>query len=251
MLTNKKIIVAGAGGLLGLQIVAALLAHNARVIALDIDYNQLQQRIAQAGIANTRLNLEPLDLNDATAVIAFFEQLYACDGAVNCTYPRNTMYGTSFFNVKLADFNANLTLHLGAFFIFSQQCAAYFIKNKHPFSLVNLASIYGVIAPKFSLYTNTTMTMPVEYAAIKAAIIHLNKYIASYIAHSDFRINSVSPGGIYANQPQSFISAYKERTFGKGLLESQDIIGAILFLLSDHSKYINAQNLVIDDGFCL
>jgi NAD(P)-dependent dehydrogenase (short-subunit alcohol dehydrogenase family) len=153
--------------------------------------------------------------------------------------------------VSLEDFNENLSLHLGSSFLFMQQCAAYFVRNKTPFSLVNVSSIYGVVAPKFDIYANTSMTMPVEYAAIKSAIIHLNKYIVNYVADSRFRINSVSPGGIFDCQPEPFLQAYKKHTLGKGMLDIKDVIGTILFLLSEQSQYMNGQNLVVDDGFSL
>ena len=95
------------------------------------------------------------------------------------------------------------------------------------------------------------MTMPVEYAAIKSAIIHLNKYVAAYVNNSKFRVNSVSPGGILDAQPETFLNRYKEKSLGKGMLDIDDIVGAVVFLLSDKTKYINGQNIIIDDGFTL
>ncbi len=99
--------------------------------------------------------------------------------------------------MSLDSFNENIALHLGSAFIFTQQCAKYFKNKNTPFTLVNISSIYGVIAPKFEIYNGTPMTMPVEYAAIKSAILHLNKYVVTYVNDSRFRINSVSPGGIF------------------------------------------------------
>ena len=93
--------------------------------------------------------------------------------------------------------------------------------------------------------------MPVEYAAIKSALIHLSKYAASYIADSRFRVNLVSPGGISDNQPEPFLQAYRTKTLGKGMLDAADITGAIMFLLSDHARFTNGQNIVVDDGFTL
>ena len=253
MLKKKKILVAGAGGLLGCNTVQALLEQNATVWATDLDYEGMQERLGTQNIdlKNPRLTLTTLNITNESEVIGFFEQAEDLDGAVNCTYPRNKKYGAHFFDVKLSDFNENISLHIGSSFLFAQQCAAYFLRKKTPFSLVNIASIYGVIAPRFDIYTNTPMTMPVEYAAIKSALIHLNKYVAKYIGHSDFRVNSISPGGLADNQPSAFLNAYKEYTLGKGMLDISDVTGGILFLLSKHSKYMNGQNLVIDDGFSL
>ena len=125
----------------------------------------------------------------------------------------------------------------------------HFNKNKTPFSLVNISSVYGVIAPKFDIYENTPMTMPVEYAAIKSGLIHLSKYVTKYVANSNFRVNVVSPGGIFDNQPSDFLKAYKDETFGKGMLDVKDVLGTIVFLLSSMSDLVNGQNIVVDDGF--
>lgn len=253
MLNEKKILIVGAGGLLGKQVVKDLLQHQATIIATDINIQGMQGKLAEhdVDILNGNLTCLSLDLNNEQQVKNFFQELDYLDGVVNCTYPRNKNYGRHFFEVSLNDFNENISLHLGSSFLLTQQCAALFLRAKHPLSLVNIASIYGVIPPKFSIYEDTTMTMPIEYAAIKSAIIHINKYVANYVNHSDFRVNSVSPGGIFDNQPNAFVEQYKKCTLGTGMLDVSNITGAILFLLSDYSKYMNGQNLIVDDGFSL
>lgn len=254
LLENKIIVVAGAGGLLGTRLVAALLKQGAHVIAADIHVEAMRERLALLGIElqDEKLRCCELDVTKEDSVKAFFnQQTQHIDGAVNSTYPRNKTYGKHFFDVSLESFNENLSLHLGSAFLFTQQCAAYFKLQQQAFSLVNISSIYGVVAPKFEIYNNTPMTMPVEYAAIKSAILHLNKYVASYVNDSRFRINSVSPGGIYDHQPEAFLQAYKYKTHGAGMLDVLEIIGSIMFLLSDQAKYVTGQNIVVDDGFSL
>ncbi len=254
LLEQKTILVAGAGGLLGVQLIPALLQQGAKVIATDIHLEAMQERLFSIGLdlQNDRLSCCELDITKEETVKNFFkQQIQPIDGAINSTYPRNKTYGKHFFDVTLDSFNENLSLHLGSAFLFTQQCAAYFKLQQRPFSLVNISSIYGVIAPKFEIYENTPMTMPVEYAAIKSAILHLNKYVVSYIKDSRFRINSVCPGGIFDHQPESFLKAYKKQTHGAGMLDVGDVIGAVLFLLSEQSKYVTGQNVVIDDGFSL
>lgn len=252
MLNNKTILIAGAGGLIGRAVVKACLAQQATVIATDLDQTKLQQLLLDDGfdLHNKKLQLATLNLQQADAISAVLTQ-YHPDGAINCSYPRNKDYGKHFFDVSLQSFNENLSLNLGSAFLFMQQCAAYFKQQQQPFSLVNLASVYGVVAPRFDIYDNTPMTMPVEYAAIKSALVHLSKYAAAYIADSRFRVNLVSPGGILDKQPDSFLQAYQHKTLGKGMLDPTDVTGAIAFLLSDHARFINGQNIVVDDGFTL
>ncbi len=253
-LKNKTILVAGAGGLLGSRLVSALLKSDVKVIAVDIDLTAMTSRLSELGVDlnQEQLICSELNVTNEESMKSFFSQSnIIIDGAVNTTYPRNKTYGKHFFDVSLESFNENLSLHLGSAFLFTQQCASYFKKHQTPFSLVNISSIYGVIAPKFEIYDNTSMTTPVEYAAIKSAILHLNKYVVSYVNDSRFRINCVSPGGIFDNQPNDFLDAYRKRTHGAGMLDVNEIIGSVLFLLSENSRYVTAQNIIVDDGFSL
>lgn len=253
LLEHKSILVAGAGGLLGSRLVCGLLAQGANVIAADINIDRAKDLFIELGVGvnSPALQMLSLDITNADAVKKLFSTSDNIDGAVNSTYPRNKTYGAHFFDVTLDSFNENVSLHLGSSFLFSQQCAAYFVRNRKPFSLVNVSSIYGVVPPDFSIYKDTTMTMAVEYAAIKSALLHLNKYVASYIDDSRFRVNCVSPGGIFDHQPEVFLKAYKEKTLGTGMLDVDSIVGSVLFLLSDQSRYVVGQNIVVDDGFTL
>lgn len=249
MLLNKRILVLGAGGLLGKVLVEALLNNGAKVIATDLSIKTLS--VCFSHLDQNTLVLKELDVTNEAEVTAFFEKESQLDGVVNCAYPRNTQYGKKLFDVSLASFNENLALHLGAAFLVMQQSAALFIRQNSPLSVVNISSIYGVTAPKFDIYEGTQMTMPVEYAAIKSAIIQLNKYFTSYVHDSRYRVNSVSPGGLYDAQPEEFLAKYKNLTLGTGMLDANDIVGSIVFLLSEHAKFVTGQNIIIDDGFTL
>lgn len=251
MMTDKKILVMGAGGLLGANLVDESLKHGASIIAVDSDKERMTERLNKLGVDvhSPIIETVTLDVTNENAVKKFFSALSHIDGVVNATYPRNKNYGAHFFDVVLESFNENISLHLGSSFLLMQQCALYFKKNQKALSVVNISSVYGVIAPKFNIYDDTNMTMPVEYAAIKSALLHLNKYVVNYVNDSRFRVNAVSPGGIYDNQPESFCREYKKYTNGAGMLNVTEIMGAILFLLSDKSTYITGQNIIIDDGF--
>lgn len=250
-LKNKTILIVGAGGLLGANVVKTSQKSGAKIIAADICIEAMSKKLLKLGVEPEQVTFESLDITDTASVASLFDKYDCLDGAVNCTYPRNASYGAHFFDVELDSFNENLALHLGSAFLFTQQCAKYFKEHEKPFSLINISSIYGVIAPKFEVYANTTMTMPVEYAAIKSAILHMSKYTVKYVNDSRFRINSVSPGGIFDNQPDSFLAAYKKNTHGEGMLNVNDVLGAVAFLLSNDSKFITGQNIIVDDGFSL
>lgn len=252
-LNDKVVLVAGAGGLLGQEIVRSIYSAGGLVIAADVTEETVKnfpEEMDEDRVLATTLDIGSADSINRVIDLAL-ERWQRLDGAVNTAYPRNQNYGKKFFDVTYEDFCENVSLHLGGYFLFMQQCAAYAKKTGRIFSMVNLSSVYGVIAPKFDVYAGTEMTMPVEYAAIKSALLHLNRYTTAELKGTKFRVNSVSPGGIENGQPGPFLVGYKEYCRTKGMLDASDIAGAIIFLLSDYSEFICGQNIVVDDGFSI
>jgi NAD(P)-dependent dehydrogenase (short-subunit alcohol dehydrogenase family) len=251
-IAGKTVVVLGAAGRIGWTIAGAVLEAGAQVLALDTNADGLNELQAASG---NRLHHAVVDMTDRASIekaLADADQRFGgVDGAVNTAYPRNARYGRHFFDVEYADFCENTGLHLGGYFLFMQACARYALARQRAFSLVNMSSIYGSMAPRFEIYEGTTMTMPVEYAGIKAGLEHMTRYVNAYMKGqgASFRANCVSPGGILADQDERFLARYAEHCVGKGMLDSEDVTGAILFLLSDAARHVVGQNLVVDDGF--
>ena len=132
----------------------------------------------------------------------------------------------------------------------SQKIIEYFLKQKHG-NLILFSSIQGVSAPKFSHYENTNMSSPIEYSAAKAGIINITKYMAKFCKGKKIRVNCISPGGIFDNQPKNFIKKYKNSCLSKGLLDSKDLEGVVDFLVSKKSNFMTGQNFIIYDGWSL
>lgn len=241
MVQGKVVVVIGAGGLLGRDFVRGIGEHRGHPVLADIVEPQTSEHLTI-----------DVDINSNPSVMALISTVHArygrIDAVVNSAYPRNAQYGRKFFDVTHEDFCENISLNLGGMFLVCQKMAEYFQKQGHG-NIINIASIYGVTAPKFEIYENTAMTMPVEYAAIKSAVIHLTKYMAKYLKGSHIRVNSISPGGILDKQPEVFLSAYKKLCANKGMLDPAEITNALLFLIGDMSLNINGHNLIVDDGF--
>ncbi len=120
-------------------------------------------------------------------------------------------------------------------------------------SIINLASIYGLVAPDFSLYkkekyAGKTMGVPAAYSASKGGVIALTKHLASLYADKQIRVNCVTPGGIYDKQSDKFVKKYAEKTMIKRMANRNEISGALLYLASDLSSYVTGENIVIDGG---
>ena len=151
----------------------------------------------------------------------------------------------------MSNFCENINLHIGGYFLVTQQIVKIMKKQKYG-NIINIGSIYGFTAPRFEIYNGTEMTTAVEYAAIKGAIINFTKYLASYLGKYNIRVNCISPGGVFNNQAESFIKKYCERVLlGKRMANVDDLTGILLFLLSDTSKYLTGQNIVVDGGWSI
>jgi len=255
---NINIVIIGGFGLIGMKLALKLLELKANVIIADISIEQ-QQNIIE--ILNkhyisyiNKLHFYKLDITNQNELQDFLKYLGSnfpfVDAVVNLSYPRGKNYGKDLFDITYEDFCETVNLHLGGYFLVMKEFSKFFIKQGFG-NIINTSSIYGVIAPKFEIYNDTSMTMPVEYAAIKSSIIHLTKYFAKYLKNKNIRVNCVSPGGILNNQDEIFLKNYSSYCINKGMLDVDDIIGTYLFLLSDESKYINGQNIIVDDGFTL
>jgi NAD(P)-dependent dehydrogenase (short-subunit alcohol dehydrogenase family) len=252
-LSSKKIVITGGNGLIGKSFVKACLHSQAKVIIADIneaDGIKNNEAFIAAGVNKDNIYFEILDITSQTSIQNLLQKHKDIDALVNNAYPRNANYGKALEMVTYADFCENTNMHLGGYFLCMQQFAEYF-KQKGSGNIINMSSIYGVVPPKFDIYENASFSMPVEYAAIKSALIHLTKYFAKYYAKSNIRFNCISPGGIYNNHDAQFVDAYAKYALNKGMLDKEDITGTLLFLLSDYSKNINGQNIIVDDGWSL
>jgi len=248
---KKVVVITGALGLIGHAICKDLLLNNCLVIGTDIIEKNNKFNDLSKYTNFEYLKMDITSLNSITNCIELVTNKYKkIDALVNCAYPRNKNYGKKFEDITYEDFCENVNLHLGGYFLTGKQFALYFKKQGYG-NIINLSSIYGVIPPRFEIYEETNMTTPVEYAAIKSAIIHITKYMAKYFKGNNIRFNCVSPGGIKDRQPEVFLENYKKYALNKGMLDVDDVIGVINFLISDYSKYINGQNIVVDDGFVL
>lgn len=254
LLENKNIIVIGGAGLLGQAFGKAIAAQGGNVVIADIDPARTAQAVEQmrAAAGTSAVDGDTVDITSKESLQALIKRCTArfgrIDAVVNNAYPRNKNYGRRLEQVEYADFCENVNLHLGGYFLSTQQFAEHF-REQGGGAVVNVSSIYGMVAPRFEVYEGTPMTMPVEYAAIKAALQHLSVYFMRYYKGHPIRFNCLVPGGILDKQPEAFLNAYRQYSQTKGMLAPEDLCGALVFLLSDLSQYVNGQNLVVDDGW--
>lgn len=115
-------------------------------------------------------------------------------------------------------------------------------------SIINIASIYGEYGPDWSLYEGTSMSNPAAYGASKGGLIQFTRWLATTIA-PHVRVNALSPGGIFRNQPEKFVQRYEAKTPLGRMATEDDFRGVVAYLASDMSKYMTGQNIAVDGGW--
>ena len=240
-LQNKIIVVTGGNGLLGKEIIARISHEGGFCINLDIN-NQTSTDLKsmQCDITST------ISVDKCLELIVFkYERI---DGLVNNAYPRTDDWGNKFEDIAFESWQKNIDLQLNSYFYITQQVSKKMILQKSG-SIINMASVYGIVGPDFTIYEGTSMTMPAAYSAIKGGLVNFTRYLASYLGKQNIRVNTVSPGGIFDNQNPVFVENYNKKVPMQRMGLPEDISPTIAFLLSDDSKYITGQNIAIDGGW--
>ena len=241
ILKDKIIIVTGGSGLIGKELVADINRKGGKAINADIE--------AETNLQNGTIEM---DITDDHSVETGINQIVSTfgriDGLVNNAYPRTKDWGNKFEDIDPESWRANVDMQLNSYFICCQKVLKY-MASQNSGSIVNIASIYGVVGNDFTLYEEYGGTSPAAYAAIKGGVINFTRYLASYYGRKGIRLNCVSPGGIFDHQHPSFISRYEAKVPMGRLGNPDDIAPAVSFLLSNDAKYITGQNLIVDGGW--
>ncbi len=255
-LTGRVALIAGGAGHLGQAMAEALAEVGASVVLLDQDEAKLQEaagkiRVANGGkISGLRCNLQRED-----EVLAVPSQIRETHGRLDVMIFAAALVGTtplSGWTTPLEDqsletwrqaFEVNLT----SAFALCQKCAPL-LREQGSGSIILVSSIYGMVAPDYSLYEGTSMGNPAAYAASKGGMLQLTRWLSSTLAPR-IRVNSISPGGVFRGQPDEFVKKYEHRTPLGRMAKEEDLKGAALYLASDLSAYVTGQNLVVDGGW--
>lgn len=245
-LEKKAVIVVGGAGLIGSEVAKGLSDFGAKVYIADTD-KKAAERIRAKGAKFVYLDITSED-SVHKALGKVYNEAKKIDVLVNCAYPRTNDWGLKLEDIPFDSWKDNLNNHLGGYFLCSR-AAAELMKNKAKGAIINFASIYGVVAPDFSIYRGTKMTMPAAYSAIKGGIISFTRYLASYYAKYNIRANLISPGGVFNGQESTFLKKYAKKTPLNRMADPKDIVGTAIFLSSDASSYITGQNIIVDGGW--
>ena len=260
-LTGRTIVVAGGAGQIGFAFCSILADAGASVILADIDTEMAEEKRRNLSTALAeKITIAPLDVSTQSSVAAFYSQLYSTDeslyGLINCFHFKGNTRKLDTTSNFFADFenypeqawDMVHDVNLKGAFLMSQAAIPFFRKNKSGV-IVNISSTYGNVSANKSIYGDSGINSPVAYGTSKAALINFTRYLATHLANQNIRANCLSPGGVFNNQSEEFISNYTRLTPLGRMAEAEDYQGAILFLMSDASKYMTGANLIVDGGW--
>lgn len=263
-LDGRVAVITGGAGLLGYQHAATIAGLGGLPVLLDINTDGLASNVARLTKETGCKALALVgDITDLDAVLRAFDQLMACHGRVDILInnaarnPKVESAGDKDFS-RLEHFpweqwQLDLNVGLGGAF----NCAKVFgaqMAQQGAGVVVNIASDLGVIAPDQRLYRiegrapDQQPVKPVTYSVVKHGLIGLTKYLATYWCEQGVRCNALSPGGVYAGQNDVFVSQLSQLIPLGRMAEADEYRGAIAFLCSDASSYMNGANLVVDGG---
>lgn len=251
---GKRILITGAGGHLGSALAAALAAGGATVLLADRDEEALARVMEGLDSASDHRSFV-VDLEDGADRERFISDIAAHAPAIDGLVHNAAFVGTSaldgwavpFEEQSVATWRRALEVNVTAPFHLTQALLPLLKKAQAP-SVVTIGSVHGVVGADWGLYEGLPMASPAAYAASKAALIQLTNWLATTLA-PHVRCNSVSPGGLERSQPGDFVSRYAARTPLGRMGTEGDILGAIVYFLSDASAYVTGQNIVVDGGY--
>ena len=254
-LSSSVYLITGAAGHLGVSISHCLARLGADLILVDRPSANFSTISGIESEFKINSKLIQCDLSSAQSRGELLSQVHHEFDGLSCLINNAAYVGTDqldgwavpFEEQSLEAWNLALEVNLTAPFHLSQSLSPLLSKSPNS-SILNVSSIYGLLGPDWSLYEGTSMSNPAAYAASKGGLIQLTRWLATTMAPA-VRVNAVAPGGIFRNQPQSFVDCYEARTPLKRMASEDDLLGAVLYLTSHMGSYVTGQVLSVDGGW--
>lgn len=248
-LDKKVILITGANGQLGRAMAQTLTEFGAYLVLTDkvIDAcKRTENKICKSG--GKAISLE-MDVTDKRSIEKCVDKVLRYFGKID-TLVNNAGMGvfTPFEKRTPEEFDRIMDVNAKGVFLCSQIVSRSMIKRRKG-NIINIGSIYGLVSPDQRIYVDSGRNCSEVYAMSKAAVIQFTRYLACYLSRYNIRVNCISPGGIFNNQSKKFVRNYSYQTPLNRMGFAEELKGAIVYLASDASKYVNGHNLVVDGGF--
>lgn len=256
-LTGRVAVVTGASGQLGGEYVKTLLGAGASVAAFDIWPDNPKSAIKEidserlVSIETDVTNKESIERGLEIAVSKLGNPSILINNAAIDAPPNATEQVTGPFETyPESAWQAMMDVNLKGVFLCCQVIGGNMAKTGGG-SIINISSIYGILSPDQRIYEykEKPFFKPIAYSVTKSGILNLTRYLATYWAEKNVRVNTLTLGGVFNNQDEAFLKNYTNKVPLGRMARKDEYTGAILFLSSDASSYMTGANLIIDGGF--
>jgi 2-deoxy-D-gluconate 3-dehydrogenase len=264
-LKDRVAVVTGGAGLLGAEFCRTLAEAEAAVAVVDLDAAAAGKVAEGLTAAGCRARAVPADITDPASVKAMLATILAAFGRLDVLVnsaaldpkfdPAALAKGSTpgkFEDYPLEQWNTALEVNLTGAFLVTQACVAPMLAQGKKGSIVNLCSTYGLNGPDQRIYRKPGQAQtfkPVYYTVTKAGMLGFTKYLAAYYMGTEIRVNALTPGGVFNNHDEIFVTNYSARTILGRMARKDEMNGALLFLASEASAYMTGGNLVVDGGW--
>ena len=257
-LDGKVALVTGGAGILGQKFCAGLAEAGAKVAVVD-----LETSVAQAAAARLGENAVGFGCNVAdpasvqVCVAAAIERFGAIDILHNNAATKShdvRAFFAPFEDYSLATWREVMSVNIDGMFLMAQAVGKHMMARGKGGAVIQTASIYGLVGPDSRIYEGSDylggpINTPAVYAASKAAVVGLTKWLATHWASQGIRVNCLVPGGVSSGQNSVFSARYAERVPMGRMAQAEEIVPALLYLASDASSYVTGQVLAVDGGW--
>ena len=251
-LDGKVAIVTGGCGHLGHAMVDALFEAGAKVYVAGTSIDKFHQVYGEAPL----LSFVPINILETESIKSAFESVGKKEGHIDILV---NDAAKGFSGGKRAEcisdemWNGTMEGVAGSVFKCIREVVPYM---KNGGAILNIASMYGVVSPNMSMYEDVCSPFlnPVDYGASKAAVVQMTKYFGAYYAAKGIRVNCISPGTFPSpkvQQNKEFVRRLSQKNPAYRIGVPEDIKGATLFLVSDASRYVIGQNIMVDGGWTI
>lgn len=248
-LQGKTILLTGGAGLYGRGLAAMLAETGATLILASRDVSKLQVVAEEESAKGHRVFAESLDQGDEGSVVALHERVTAQHGPLHGLVNNAVLRPMKGANGAAEQFAESMRVNATGVMLMHRHFGKTMAEAGRG-SIVNIGSIQGMIGPSYELYTGTNMgDMPPDYFFHKGGMENLTRFYAAYYGPQGVRVNNLAPGGFFNHQPEPFLQRYCEHTMLGRMADETDLGGAVIFLLSDASRYITGVNLPVDGGY--
>ena len=160
-----------------------------------------------------------------------------------------------FLQMKQKDWEDFFSVDLTGTLLVTQKCIPFLRKNGGG-SIINISSTYGILSPDQRIYESLSpknskqkIEKPIGYAISKSGVLNMTRFLATKFAEDKIRVNTLTLGGVYDNNPKTFVKSYSNKTPLRRMADKNEYAGPIIFLATDASSYMTGSNLVVDGGW--